>query len=261
MSGTLWLPAAIVLPLLGAPAAYLLGRRQASHALTCMAGVSAAVLALLSWVLWQAARGQGLSFALEHFCVMGITLAADGFRALYAWIAALMWAVTSVFSIRYFKAGHNVPRYAFFTLLTLSAVIGVFLSDQLLTTIVFFEVMGLSSYPWVAHEETPGAMRAAQTYLWIAVIGGLCLLIGMLLLPSSLLTARYSAGQSITEGIEPARLLLPAALMLVGFGAKAGTFPLHVWLPKAHPVAPAPASALLSGMLLKQGCSASCCCR
>ena len=253
MQGNLWLPIAVALPMVGAPLAYLLGRRQARYALYLLTGVSVAVLALLSALLWQAAHGQVLSFTSEHFCVMGISFAADGFRALYAWIAAGMWMVTSVFSVSYFKRKGGVPRYAFFSLLTLSAVIGVFLSDQLLTTIVFFEIMGLSSYPWVAHEETPEALRAAQTYLWIAVIGGLCLLIGMLLLPQALITARYSAAEGLLEGIDSSRLLLPAILMLVGFGAKAGAFPLHVWLPKAHPVAPAPASALLSGMLLKTG--------
>ena len=253
MQGNPWLLAVIALPMLGAPAAYLLGRGQAKHALTCMAAVSAAVFAILSVILWRTMRGETLAFTWEHFCVMGLSLAADGFRAMYAWIAALMWAVTSVFSFSYFESKHGVPRYAFFTLLTLSAVVGIFLSDQLLTTIVFFEVMSLASYPWVAHEETPEALRAAQTYLWIAVIGGLCLLIGMLLLPLPLLTAKYSAGVGIAEGTESSRLLLPALLMLVGFGAKAGAFPLHVWLPKAHPVAPAPASALLSGMLLKTG--------
>jgi formate hydrogenlyase subunit 3/multisubunit Na+/H+ antiporter MnhD subunit len=253
MQGNVWLPIAVALPLVGAPAAYLLGRGQVKRALVCMAAVSAATFALLSVILWQVLRGQTLTFTWEHFCVMGLSFAADGFRTLYAWIAALMGAVTSVFSLSYFQTKNHVPRYAFFTLLTLSAVIGVFLSDQLLTVIVFFEIMGLSSYPWVAHEETPEALRAAQTYLWIAIIGGLCLLLGLLLLPQQVLAVRFSSGESLADGIAPSRLLLPAALMLVGFGAKAGAVPLHVWLPKAHPVAPAPASALLSGLLLKTG--------
>ncbi len=253
MQGNIWLPIAVVLPLLGAPAAYALGRRQARHALFLLAGISAAVFAVLTWVLWGALHGRTSVFAWEAFGVGGLSLAADGFRALLAWLAALLWTASSMFSLSYFEKKHGVPRYAFFTLVTLSAVIGVFISDQLLTTIVFFEIMSLSSYPWVAQEETPEALRAAQTYLWIAVIGGLCLLLGMLLLPSSLLSARYSAGRPATDGIAASRLFAPAALMLVGFGAKAGAAPLHVWLPKAHPVAPAPASALLSGILLKTG--------
>ncbi|MBN1777040.1 MAG: NADH dehydrogenase [Clostridiales bacterium] len=253
MQGNVWLMIAAALPMLGAPVAYGLGRGRPRRALLIMAAVSAATLALLSVLLVQTIQGQTSAFAWAHFSVMGLALAADGFTALLSWLAALLFTVAAMFSLSYFKNKTSVPRYAFFTLTTLSAVIGVFLSDQLLTTIVFFEVMSLVSYPWVAHEETPGALRAAQTYLWIAVIGGLCLLIGMLLLPHELLSLRYSMGFAMTEGIEPSRLMLPAALMLVGFGAKAGAFPLHVWLPKAHPVAPAPASALLSGMLLKTG--------
>lgn len=253
MQGNVLLPLAVALPMLGAPLAYAAGRGRPRRALWWMAIVSAAAFALLTLLLYLVVRGQTLAFTLEHFCVMGLSLAANGFTVLYAWIAGLLFFVTAVFSLSYFREKRSVPRYVFFTLLTLSAVIGVFLSDQLLTTIVFFEVMSLSSYPWVAHEETPGALRAAQTYLWIAVIGGLCLLIGMLLLPREVLAIRYSTGTAIAEGVAPPRLMLPAALMLLGFGAKAGAFPLHVWLPKAHPVAPAPASALLSGILLKTG--------
>ncbi len=253
MRGNVLLLLAVALPMLGAPLAYAAGRGRPRHALRWMTAVSAIELALLTLLLYFVIRGDTPAFTWEHFCVMGLALAANGFTALYAWIAGLLFFVAAVFSGSYFRGKRSVPRYAFFTLMTLSAVIGVFLSDQLLTTIVFFEVMSLSSYPWVAHEETPGALRAAQTYLWIAIIGGLCLLIGMLLLPHELLSLRFSSGIAIGESAAPSRLILPAALMLVGFGAKAGAFPLHVWLPKAHPVAPAPASALLSGMLLKTG--------
>ncbi len=253
MHNNLWLVAVIALPALGAVFAYVSGRRRAQYALWSMLLTSAAVFAILSVLLWRAARGQSASFAAANACVMGIALHADGFRALYAWIAALLWCVASVFSFSYFRTDRNLPRYAFFTLFTLSATLGVFLSDQLVTTVMFFEVMSLASYPWVAHTETPVAVRAAQSYLWIAIIGGMCMLMGLLLLPQTLLTARYSAGQSAAEGLAFARLMLPSVLILTGFAAKAGAFPLHVWLPRAYPAAPAPASALLSAVLSKAG--------
>ena len=253
MHNNFWLVIAMLLPAAGAVFAYFAGRRRARYALWSMLLTSAATLAVLSVLLWQSICGRDASFAAENVCAAGIALHADGFRALYAWIAALLWGIASVFSFSYFRNDKHLPRYAFFTLLTLSATIGVFLSDQLLTTVMFFEMMSLMSYPWVAHAETPEALRAAQSYLWIAVIGGLCMLMGLLLLPQSLLTAKYSAGQSAAAGVEPARLMLPSVLMLVGFGAKAGAFPLHTWLPKAYPAAPAPASALLSAVLSKAG--------
>jgi len=243
---------AVVLPLAGAVFAYFGGRKRTRIALWSMLGTAAAVLAILTVLLVQSARGGAASYTNLNLCVLGLSLYADGFRALYAWIAALLWTIAAVFSFSYFQNGKNIPRYAFFTLITLSSAIGVFLSDQLLTTIMFFEVMSLTSYPWVAHDETPEAMRAAQSYLWIAIIGGMCMLMGMLLLPQSVITARYSAGIA-TEGIDSAKLMLPCILILIGFGAKAGAFPLHVWLPKAYPVAPAPATALLSAVLSKAG--------
>ena len=251
MQSNLWLPVAVALPLLGAVLAYILGRRRARWAVWSMLIASAADFVILSAVLWQAAHGRPSAFAADGLCVTGIALYADGFRALYAWLAALLWGVASVFSFSYFNGRANLPRYAFFSLLTLSATVGVFLSDQLLSTAMFFEVMSLASYPWVAHEETPEAMRAAQSYLWFAIIGGMCMLMGLLLLPQELILARYSTWQIASDGAS--RLMLPATLILIAFGVKAGAFPLHTWLPKAYPAAPAPATALLSAVLSKAG--------
>ncbi|MBN1777039.1 MAG: sodium:proton antiporter [Clostridiales bacterium] len=246
----LWI--AVLLPLIGAVFAYALGRRRARYALWGMLASSLAALIPLSVLLWQAANGQAGGWTSASLCAAGISLASDGFRALYAWLSALLWVVASVFSFSYFKGKENVPRFVFFSLLTLSAAVGLFLSDQLQTTVLFFEVMSLASYPWVAHSETKESLRAAQSYLWIAVIGGLCILMGMLLLPGELLAMRYSQGFA-PETVPASSLMLPAVLMLVGFGAKAGAFPLHVWLPKAYPAAPAPATALLSAVLSKAG--------
>jgi len=251
LQGNILLLIAVMLPVLAAPVAYAAGRRQHRRALLWMAGVSAASFLLLSVVLYMAVRGQTLTFAWEQFGVMGLHLAADGFRALFAWLSALLFTGASIYSVSYFKTKTNVPRFVFFTLLTLSAVIGLFVSDRMLTTVMFFEVMSLASYPWVAHEETPEALRAAQSYLWIAIIGGLCMLMGMLLLPAELWSLSYSQG--LPRGVDASRLMLPAVLMLIGFGAKAGAFPLHVWLPRAYPAAPAPAAALLSAVLSKAG--------
>ena len=247
-----WLMIALLLPLAGAVFAYISGRKQARYAVWGMLLSSAVVLVVLSVLLWQSLRGYDMVFAWSGFGAAGIALHTDGFRALYAWLAALMWSVAAVFSFSYFKEKQHVPRFAFFSLLTLSATVGVFLSDQLQTTVLCFEVMSLGSYPWVAHDETPEAMRAAQSYLWIAIIGGLCMLMGLLLLPETLLAMTYSSGVS-AAAYAPSRLMLPAVLMLAGFGAKAGAFPLHVWLPKAYPAAPAPATALLSAILSKTG--------
>ena len=136
------------------------------------------------------------------------------------------------------------------------ATLGVFLSKDLFTLFIFFEIMSLSSYVWVVQEETEEALKAGVTYLAIAVIGGMVMLMGLFLLNDAIGTLKidelYMAVQNVWA--EKSRQLYMAGfLMLFGFGAKAGMYPLHFWLPKAHPVAPAPASALLSGILTKCG--------
>ena len=245
MNGNLFLLVAAFFPIVCAPVAWAMGRR--GRAIQGMVASTAVEMALL---IALAFAGMESELAIDGFVGMGLCMKADGFRVLYACIACVMWLVTSIFGRDYLRHDHAPGRYAFFTLLTQGATVGLFLSDSLFTDFCFFEVMSMASYPWVAHEEEPEAMRAAETYLYIAVIGGLVMLMGIFLLPSGMATASYAQLPVLAQGHN---LWLAAALILVGFGAKAGAFPIHIWLPKAHPVAPATASALLSGMLTKAG--------
>lgn len=230
----------VLLPLLLAPFGYTLEKKRASAGSWLVIAVCLACGA----GLWLSA---GRVLSVTGVMGFGLRFAAEGFRLIYALIALLMWACTSLLTPSYMQGHEHTPRYTLFTLLTLSGTLGVFLSDSLMTLFVFFELMSLCSYPWVAQEETKAAMDAAKTYLYIAMIGGMVMLMGLFLLPSGM------AAQPFIKLSSDPTLALAGALMLVGFGAKAGMFPLHVWLPKAHPVAPAPASALLSGALTKTG--------
>lgn len=200
---------------------------------------------------------------------MGLHLCLDGFRSLYCFVACFMWMMTALFSREYFEHYRNKNRYYSFMLLTLGATVGVFLSADLYTTFIFFEIMSFTSYVWVAHDESKDALRSAETYLAVAVIGGLVMLMGLFLLYDMFGTLEISElsrrvitmrAASALPGMDMAalnsyrsRLYVAGGCLLFGFGAKAGAFPLHIWLPKAHPVAPAPASALLSGILTKTG--------
>lgn len=194
-------------------------------------------------------------------CGFGLHFTLDGFRALYGTIAAFMWFMSTLFSKEYFAHYRNRNRYYLFLMLTLGATEGVFLSADFYTTFIFFEIMSFTSYVWVAHDEKKDSLRAAGTYLAVAVIGGLVMLMGIFLLYHTMGTLMFDEligsyeHLCLTEGNELSqkKLIASGLCMLFGFGAKAGAFPLHIWLPKAHPVAPAPASALLSGILTKAG--------
>lgn len=245
------LPLLVALPLLFAVPSWYLSRKKANHGLTLMCAVTLITTALAALLFFV--QKTPVTFSLGGIIGFGIHLKADGFRSLYVLVAAFMWLMTSLFTPQYMAHGHKHGRYSLYTLLTFGATVGVFLSDDLLTVFLFFEVLSFTSYCWVIHEETPGARRAGQSYLAIAILGGMTMLMGLMMLYMKLGDLRFEtlfqAGQAITRK----ELYLPGLLILVGFGAKAGMFPLHVWLPKAHPVAPAPASALLSGILTKVG--------
>lgn len=193
-------------------------------------------------------------FQLEGVFVSGISFQTDGFRAVYALVTALMWAFTTLFSMEYFKnEREHLNRYYAFVLMTLGATQGVMLSGDLITTYLFFELLSLTSFTWVIHEETKKAVRAAYTYLFIAIIGGLVLFFGLVLLQDAAGTLSFAQLPEALRETGTVRVRTAGLCILLGFGCKAGMFPMHVWLPKAHPVAPSPASALLSGILTKVG--------
>ena len=200
----------------------------------------------------QAFTGEAV-LVVNGICGMGLQFRADGFRLIYALVAAFMWMMTTVLSREYCRGHANTNRFYLFLLLTLGATMGVFLSADLFTTFIFFELMSFTSYVWVAQEETTPALRAGQTYLTIAVMGGMVMLMGLFLLYHLFGTLEISELRAHAAAADPRLLYAAGGCLLVGFGAKAGAFPLHIWLPKAHPVAPAPASALLSGILTKAG--------
>lgn len=197
---------------------------------------------------------------LPEICGMGLSFRVDGFRLIFACIATWMWAASSLFTKEYLAHYGHRGRYWFFLAVTYLATMGVFLSDDLYTAFVFFELMSLASYVCVIHDEKPATMRAGGVYLAVAVVGGLVTLMGLFLLYRLTGTLSFEGLREACAPIlaggsrqELKRLYIAGLCVLFGFGAKAGMFPLHIWLPMAHPVAPAPASALLSGIITKTG--------
>ena len=239
----------IFFPMLAAPIVWMIGRKR-NEAVEIAASVVTAVELLLAVLLWKYHDPLDLAAVLPG----GLHFRADGFRLVYCLLAALLWCFTTLFGRQYFKhEREGIAGYWFFVLITLGATEGLFLSADFLTAFCFFEMLSLSSFPWVAQEREEDAICAAKTYLAVAVIGGLILLMGIWLLRDATGTLFFSELNNAVAGLSRRRAIAAGVCILLGFGAKAGMFPLHIWLPKAHPVAPAPASALLSGMLTKVG--------
>lgn len=260
----------VLFPLVGAFVSYLIGRANKNLRDYFAQFVCIVDLLLMAMLFFNVFKGAEYNCYVRDICGFRLHFQLDGFRALYGTICALMWAMTSLFSHEYFHHYRNRNRYYFFVLLTFSGTIGVFLSGSLYTTFIFFELMSMASYVTVVHDEKSQAMRAGDTYLMIAVLGGMVMLMGLFLMSNALseisdislanagrfleIDFLHDAVNAYMLEIGNSKMIWAASLcMLFGFGAKAGMFPIHIWLPKAHPVAPAPASALLSGILTKSG--------
>ena len=92
---------------------------------------------------------------ISDICGMGLSFKLDGFRLMYVLIATFMWTVSTLFSLEYMKHYQRKGRYYFFLILTYFATVGVFLSADFYTTFIFFEIMSLASFVWVAQDEKP----------------------------------------------------------------------------------------------------------
>lgn len=262
MSGDMILLWLVLLPLAGGLVSCALGlfldKRDPKASDLLVKGVVAvtltAVFAVAVSLVLGEAGGTGYSLSVPRVCGVGLGFETDGFRVMYAAVTTFAWLTTTLFFFWYGAGEEHQLRYYVVSLITLSCTLGVFLAADLFTLFVFFEGMSLASYVWVVQEQTKEAVEASKTYLAVSVIGGLVLLMGILLLWNTAGTLRISElyWACVAASSRP-ELYAAGGCLLFGFGAKAGCWPLHIWLPKAHPEAPASASALLSGILTKTG--------
>ncbi len=243
------LPFLVFFPFLGAVVGYAIGRAN-KKARDVWAWALSAVIFAASLLL----IGKETVYEIPDFCGLGISFAAEGFGVILAVLTSAIWLITTIFSKEYMAGERNRNRYYMFVFLTLGATMGIFLSADLFTTFIFFEIMSFTSFVLVIHEEDGFTIRSAQTYLAVAVIGGLVTLMGLFMMYHLTGTLHMNELSAIMAAQENKKsFYLIGVLILFGFGAKAGLFPLHIWLPNAYSVAPAPSSALLSCLLTKTG--------
>ena len=185
-----------------------------------------------------------------------IALRSDGTSMVFSLVMTIMWTISGFFSFSYMRHEKNEKSYYAFYLLVLGTLMGLTLSGTMVTMYLFFEAMTLLSVPMVLHTRSKEAIAAGIKYLIYSVAGATMGLLGIFILTPNLSSPFFVAGGSLlTEGLNISREALLGIIFvtLVGFGTKAGMFPMHGWLPTAHPVAPAPASAVLSGVITKAG--------
>lgn len=177
---------------------------------------------------------------------------SDGISRLFSLLMSGMWMISGYFSFAYMAHENDQRRYYAFYLLTLGALLGICYAGTLVTMYVCFELMTLLSVALVLHNLTKEAVAAGIKYLIYSIAGAMMGLFGIFFFTANSPSPIFQAGGTVTAPQSPL-LLAVLFITLIGFGTKAGMFPMHGWLPTAHPVAPAPASAVLSGVITKAG--------
>ncbi len=174
---------------------------------------------------------------------MGLDLVGRHFLLL----AALVWLLSAFFGQGYLGHDHRRYHFFFFYLLSMAFNFGLILAQDMLGFYLFFALMSFSAYGLIVHARNKEARQAGIVYITLVMVGEVLLFAGMLLMAGHLPDLELST----VARSRPDTFSL--VLLLLGFAIKAGALPLHVWLPLAHPVAPVPASAVLSGVMIKAG--------
>jgi hydrogenase-4 component B len=237
-----------IIPLLGIFA--LRGTRGKS--INIPFAVSSVTLILGQHLLRDVLGGNPLTYRLPVSGPFVPTFQADAVSAIFVLLAAFLWWVVSIYSPEYMKQEGGTRRFEICTLLTLAAVLGVFVAGDLFTLLLFFELMTVTSFFWVVHRWNEEAIRAGYFYLFFSIAGGLLLALGIVLIGTAT-SSLPAVGAGPVTPLDSQAFSWGVAAIVAGFGIKAGMAPLHLWLPHAHSVAPTPASALLSGLLIKVG--------
>src|SRR5581483_1563471 len=216
----------------------------------------------------------GPSAGSETFCAVpsigfALRLHVDGLTALFLALAALIAVPTSFYSIAYMKhyRAYGVARYYPHFLMFLAAMYGLLsTSDMMWFFLIFWQMMTLPGYALIRFEyKKPGNIRAANTYLVMMQIACAATLVGAEILAGAGGSTAAAPGpkyefDTVSANLpallhaQPVLATVAFALFLVGFGIKMGMWPFgQVWLPDAHPAAPSPVSAMLSGVMIKTG--------
>ena len=212
--------------------------------------VGALILEMAAVIL--ACFGNGTDFVLLQMTpTLAVHLHLDTIGCIFSVLMTAMWLLGGVFALDYLKGSEHEHSYQAFYLCVLTAMVGQCYAGSMITLYIFYELMTMLSVPMVVHERTPEAVAAGVKYLIYSIFGAMMGLLGIFFYNNMLGTVTFVPGGAAAEA-SPA-LLVITFLVILGFGTKAGMFPLHGWLPTAHPVAPAPASAVLSGVITKAG--------
>ncbi|MDH3348207.1 MAG: complex I subunit 5 family protein [Desulfobulbaceae bacterium] len=181
---------------------------------------------------------------------MGGRMGLDTTGRTFLLFTGLIWLISGLFGKEYLDgkgANSTSHNFYFFYLIAMCGNFGLIIAQEILGFYLFFGLMSFAAYGLIVHNKSDEAWRAGRIYIILVMISEVLLISALFLLVSKSESMQLSdVGKVIPSNIT-------FLLIFLGFGIKAGALPFHFWLPLAHPVAPAPASAVLSGAMIKAG--------
>lgn len=180
----------------------------------------------------------------------------DMVGAFFSVLMGVIWLISGIYAFEYMKHEGKEGRYFAFYLVAEGVLTGVTYAGNLVTLYMCFECMTLLTMPLVLHSGTRESVSAARKYMFYSIFGASAALGGIIILYIHAPSITFVPGgvfDAAAFGAKEGLYLVTAAVMITGFCGKAGLFPLHGWLPTAHPQAPSPASAVMSGIITKMG--------
>jgi multicomponent Na+:H+ antiporter subunit D len=247
------LPLFIAVPLITAFVLPIFGKKGKNFA-TFFANVVTFVLVIMA----ISTIGQSRAYEIGRWSIpLGINLVLDGLSSLVLLAVAVVSAAAMLFSIRYMEQYTAKSKFLCLFMLMVAGMNGVVLSGDIFNLFVFLEIASLASYALVAFGCESEELEASFKYMVLGEIATLFVLFGvaMVYAQTGYLNMAYIsqavAAQAASPGGISNGLYFALGLFIVGFGLKAALVPFHAWLPDAHPSAPAPISAMLSGVLIK----------
>ncbi len=243
---------AVLIPIVGAVLVFRETDSAKRQKLTVISVISAAILAVAAAFLGQLTEFSRDFTLLRLSDTLALTFAADGLGLFFIALVGFIWTFVQFHAFGYMKHEGKESQFFGFFLLTYAALIALAFAANAETLYMCFELMTLCSMPLVLHNGSEQSRRASFFYLGYSTLGASLALMGFFLLASQGNDLTFVAHGGQLTG-DPKTLLAAAFLIILGFGAKAGMVPLQMWLTEAHPVAPSPASAVLSGLITKGG--------
>lgn len=254
MSNAIIMLAAIIIPILFGAVLLLVPEFSSRNRLLGTVGAGLVVTGILAFLSLGCGE-QGIRL-LSLGEKLGIFFRLDDLGRIFTVIVTILWILAGFYSFEYMKHEKEEKRYFGFYLMTFGVLLALTFAGNIVTYYLFYEMMTLLSMPLVLHSKTREALMGGLKYLFYSLCGAYMVLMGLFFLNKYAVTLQFTPGGVLNKELiagNEKMLLIMVFFMILGFSVKAGMFPMHAWLPAAHPVAPAPASAVLSGLIVKAG--------